>query len=113
MEKEMSRLRYAALTCAMLLLSPCAHAWWETQIMVLKDPPRITEVEAETAAVGADVVEDTPPFGPDAGGQKAVELSPGKGSLVWKVKVKRSTYVLLRSRASRMRIRRALQPPNG
>ena len=33
-----------------VISASCAHAWWDTQVMVLKDPPSVAEVEAEKVA---------------------------------------------------------------
>ena len=76
---------------------PPARAWWDTQIMALKEVPKVAEIEAEQAAPanGATVVADTPTFGPAAGGGQAVELQPGVGSLTWKLKLSRSVYKFL------------------
>lgn len=77
-----------------LLLQTSAWAWWDTFGPVVKYPPKVAEVQAETVAAGAAVVADQPPVGPPAGGGKAVRLAPGKGSLTWKADLKRSIYVL-------------------
>lgn len=78
-----------------LVIQGSAWAWWDTQIMVVKDPPIAMKIEAEQAApAGAEVVSDTPPFGPAAGGGKAVRLKPGAGTLTVKARLPRSIHSL-------------------
>lgn len=79
------------------LLQSTLWGWWDTQVMSVKETPRIAEIEAEKAAPGggAAVLDDQPPFGPAAGGGKAVELKPGAGSLTWTLRLEPSVYKLL------------------
>jgi hypothetical protein len=72
------------------------YAWWDTQIMAVKETPKAAEIEAEKASpgAGATVVDDEPPFGPAAGGGKAVVLAPGAGSVTWPLDLTRSVYKL-------------------
>lgn len=85
-----------ALVAATALTAVPAHAWWDTQIMALKEVPKVAEIEAEAAMPGhgATIIADAPAFGPLAGGGKAVVLGPGAGTLTWKLELKRSVYKL-------------------
>lgn len=79
------------------LLQGSALAWWDTQIMVVKDPPIAMEIDAEAAAPdGVEIVADTPPFGPaPAGGRAAF----GCFAAFWRVGIRPD-----RLRESKMRM---------
>jgi hypothetical protein len=85
-----------ASVVALCLCAGSARAWWDTQIMAIKEVPKVAEIEAEAAAPseGAQVVADAPPVGPEAGGGRAVTLGPGVGKLTWKIRLTRSVYKL-------------------
>ena len=89
-------MRRAVLAIALLLAvtGPAALAWWDTQIMIVRDVPKVAEIEAENCSPTGAIVEDKVPFGPEPGGGKAVLLKPGEGTLTMKLKLARSIYVL-------------------
>jgi hypothetical protein len=70
-----------------------ASAWWDTQVMALKDSPKVAVVGvAECRLLDAALIRDT--GGPGEAARQAVELSPERGSIQWQAKLSRSTYVL-------------------
>jgi len=89
-------MRHIAFFLSLAFLGATAHGWWDTQVMYLCEPPRIAHAEAESLALsdGAEVVEDAVPYGSAVGGDKAVHVDPGAGTLTWSVALKPSTYRL-------------------